>query len=267
MKSIFQLLDLTGRLALVTGAAVRIGRTIVDCLAELGSEVILVDRPGTRLDDIIDPISRRWGIEPTPLFCDLEDEKDREQLVVILKDQFGFLDILVNNAAFVGESSLIGWTTQFEKQSVETWRRAFEVNLTAVFEICQRCTPLMKSRHGASIINIASIYGSTAPDTRLYENTKMGNPAAYAASKGGLLQLTRWLSTVLAPNIRVNAISPGGVFSNQPSIFVKRYNLRTPLRRMATEEDIKGAVAYLASDLSAYVTGQNLIVDGGWTVW
>jgi len=95
----------------------------------------------------------------------------------------------------------------------------------------------------------------------------MGNPAAYAASKGGLIQLTRWLSTVLAPDIRVNCISPGGVFRNQPEAFVQRYVARTPLARMGAEEDLKGAIAYFASDLSAYVTGENLMVDGGWTAW
>ncbi len=102
---------------------------------------------------------------------------------------------------------------------------------------------------------------------RLYDETPLGNAAAYGASKGGLLQLTRWLATVMAPYVRVNAISPGGVWRNQPEIFVKRYEERTPLRRMGMEEDFKGAAAYLASDLSAYVTGQNLAVDGGWTTW
>jgi NAD(P)-dependent dehydrogenase (short-subunit alcohol dehydrogenase family) len=105
------------------------------------------------------------------------------------------------------------------------------------------------------------------PDVGLYDGTQMGNPAAYAASKGGLLQLTRWLATVLAPGVRVNAISPGGVWRGQPEEFHQRYVARTPLRRMAREEDLKGAVAYLASDLSTYVTGHNLVVDGGWTVW
>jgi len=95
----------------------------------------------------------------------------------------------------------------------------------------------------------------------------MGNPAAYSASKGGLIQLTRWLATTIAPDIRVNCISPGGVWRNQPDEFVKRYEAKTPLRRMATEEDLKGIIAYLASDLSTYVTGQNIVVDGGWTAW
>jgi NAD(P)-dependent dehydrogenase (short-subunit alcohol dehydrogenase family) len=105
------------------------------------------------------------------------------------------------------------------------------------------------------------------PDLRLYEDTTLGNPAAYAASKGGLMQLTRWLATTLAPHVRVNSVTSGGVWRNQPKTFVERYIARTPLKRMATEEDLTGAVAYLASDLSAYVTGQNLVVDGGWTVW
>ena len=95
----------------------------------------------------------------------------------------------------------------------------------------------------------------------------MGNPAAYAASKGGLLQLTRWLATTLAPDVRVNAVSPGGIFRGQPQAFVERYTSRTPLGRMASEHDLRGAIAYLASDLSSYVTGQNLAVDGGWGVW
>ena len=117
------------------------------------------------------------------------------------------------------------------------------------------------------MINVGSIYGMVGPDMRLYEGTTMGNPAAYAASKGGLLQFTRWLATILAPEVRVNSITPGGVWRNQPEAFHERYKARTPLRRMAHEEDFKGAVAYLASDLSSYVTGHNLLVDGGWTVW
>ena len=116
-------------------------------------------------------------------------------------------------------------------------------------------------------MNIGSIYGVVGPDMSLYDGTKMGNPAAYAVSKGGLIQLTRWLSAVLAPNIRVNCISPGGVFRNQPESFVSKYLERTPLKRMGTEEDFKGAILYFASGLSSWVTGENLLVDGGWTAW
>ena len=122
------------------------------------------------------------------------------------------------------------------------------------------------SGHG-SVIFFASHYGLVGPDMSFYEGTSMGNPAAYAASKAGLIQLARWLATVLAPKVRVNCITPGGVWRNQEEGFHKRYVARTPLGRMAIEEELKGAVAYLASDLSAYVTGHNLVVDGGWTVW
>ena len=118
-----------------------------------------------------------------------------------------------------------------------------------------------------AIINIGSIYGTVGPDFSLYEGTSMANPAAYGASKGGLAQLTRYLATALAPLVRVNTISPGGIARGQPASFVERYRSRTPLGRMGAEEDLKGAVAFLASDAAAYVTGQNLLVDGGWSAW
>ena len=175
-------------------------------------------------------------------------------------------EIIINNAAFVGTSELTGWATDFEDQTVETWRRVMEVNLTSVFDLCKGLSLKLKASKNGSIINMASIYGSNAPDYSLYEGTNMANPAAYAVSKGGLIQLTRWLSSTVAPDIRVNAISFGGVFRDQDKKFVKRYVTQTPMNRMATEEDVKGIIAYLSSDLSKYVTGQDFIVDGGWSV-
>ena len=175
-------------------------------------------------------------------------------------ERFGRIDILINNAA-------LPLSTRFPDLSADEWRRALEVNLTAPFVLVQAAAAdLAASGHG-SVINISSIYGLSGPDWRLYEGTSLGNPAAYAASKGGLIQMTRWLATTMAPKVRVNAIAPGGVFRNTPEPFLGRYISRTPLARMATEEDFMGAVAYLASDLSAYVTGQCLAVDGGWTAW
>lgn len=177
------------------------------------------------------------------------------------------LDILVNNAAFTGTATLSGWAEAFEAQSTATFRRAIEVNLVAVFDLCRACAPLLRASGRGSVINIGSIYGELGPDWSLYDGTTIANPAAYAASKGGVLQLTRWLVTTMAPHVRVNAVSPGGISRGQPAEFVARYEARTPLGRMGTEDDMSGAVAFLASDLAAYITGQVLRVDGGWSAW
>lgn len=260
-------MSLKGRRALVTGAAGGIGRVIAQTLAELGADILLIDRPGTNYGTLLEELERSWGAKVHAFDCDLELQADRDYLLESIRQQDEGLDVLVNNAAFVGTSGLQGWNTDFERQTVETWRRALEVNLTAAFDLSKGFAPLLKKSKGGNIINIASIYGLYGPDYSLYTDTHMGNPAAYAASKGGLIQLSRWLATTLAPQIRVNTISPGGIFRNQPEVFVKRYETRTPLGRMATEDDFRGAIAYLASDLSRYVTGQNLAVDGGWGVW
>jgi len=267
MKKIADLMSLNGRRALITGAAGKIGYEIALTIAELGGDLILVDRPDSDYSSLKQKILDNWNVDIQCISCDLENENSRVMLIESIIKSNNRLDILINNAAFVGDSSLDGWVDNFSQQSVETWNRALAVNLTAVFHLSQGLTPLLKKNKNGSIINISSIYGITAPDYSLYKDTDMGNPAAYAASKGGAIQLTRWLSTTIAPEVRVNCISPGGVWRNQSNNFVKRYDNKTPLGRMATEEDFKGAVAYLSSDLSGYVTGQNLVVDGGWTVW
>ena len=267
MATIAALMSLKGRRALITGAAGNLGRVIAHALAELGADLLLVDRPDAEYGHLVRDIEQEWRVKVQTLPCDLEAQDARDRLIHTVQKQEEGLDVLVNNAAFVGISGLQGWAVEFERQSVETWRRALEVNLTAAFDLSKGVAPLLKRSRGGCIINVASIYGAFGPDYTLYAGTDMGNPAAYAASKGGLIQLTRWLATTLAPEVRVNTISPGGVFRNQPDVFVKRYEARTPLARMATEEDFRGAIAYLASDLSRYVTGHNLAVDGGWGVW
>jgi NAD(P)-dependent dehydrogenase (short-subunit alcohol dehydrogenase family) len=266
MKTVKSLMDLSGRRALITGAAGRLGRIMTHTLAELGADLILLDLMDTRLSEIANETKKNWKVKIVVRHCDLESQKEREELISELKNQ-AQLDILINNAAFVGTSGLTGWGVPFCDQSLETWRRALEVNLTATFHLCQGLAPLLNDSGNGNVINIGSIYGQYGPDWSLYEGTSMGNPAAYAASKGGLLQLTRWLATTMAPAVRVNAISPGGIFQNQANEFVERYKARTPWGRMATEDDFRGVVAFLASDMSAYVTGQNISVDGGWGIW
>lgn len=266
MTSLRQLMDMSGRRVVITGAAGGLGRVIADSLAEMGADLLLVDLEGVTTSTLATELVNRHGVAATPMACDLEQAEQRSALADMVLGSGG-VNVLVNNAAFVGTSGLSGWAEPFEKQSVETWRRALEVNLTAVFHLSQLLTPALKAGPGGSIINIASIYGQWGPDWSLYEGTEMANPAAYGASKGGVIQFTRWLATTLGPEVRVNAISPGGIARSQPETFGSRYAARTPLRRMATEDDFRGAVAYLASDLSAYVTGQIIAVDGGWGAW
>ena len=267
MSTVQELLNLKGRQALITGASGKLGSVMADTLAQMGADLLLVDRPGTDFVALRAKLEANWGVKVWEYQYDLEQHVQRLELIGQVQKDHQTLSILINNAAFVGSSDLDGWVTKFEEQTVETWRRALEVNLTAPFHLCQGLTPLLKHSPGANIINIGSIYGEYGPDWRLYENTNMGNPAAYSASKGGLHQLTRWLATTLAPDIRVNAISPGGIFRNQPDVFVKLYEKRTPMRRMANEDDFRGAVAYLACDLSSYVSGEIISVNGGWGVW
>ncbi len=265
MRTIHQLVDMTGRVALVTGGAGHIGRTMAQALLEVGAKVAILDLP-----EACDRCQREWveASDRTAFFpANLEDAAKLTQIPNQVVSALGRLDVLIHCAALVGTSQLPGWAVSFPEQNLDTWRKALEVNLTSAFVLSQASASEL-ARHGVgSIINVGSIYGVVGPDWRLYDDTPLGNPAAYAASKGGLLQLTRWLATTLAPRIRVNAISPGGVQRQTPEPFLSRYVARTPMRRMATEEDLKGAAVFLASDLSAYITGQNIIVDGGWTVW
>jgi NAD(P)-dependent dehydrogenase (short-subunit alcohol dehydrogenase family) len=267
MRTLKELMNLRGRTALITGGAGHIGVALGEALAELGANIVVLDMSPEECKKTSQHLKAQFEVDTLALDINLADEKEVRLIPQIVLDHFGQLDILVNCAAMVGTSALTGWAVPFSQQSSESWNLALDINLTAPFILTQACAEaLSKSGHGA-VINVGSIYGIVGPNWNLYENTNMANPAAYGASKGGLLQLTRYLATALAPAVRVNMLTPGGVFRNQPETFVERYTASTPLRRMAVEEDFKGAAAYLASDLSAYITGQNLIVDGGWTVW
>ena len=255
-RTVRELVDLRGRRALVAGGAGHIGRACVETLRELGAAVVVADRVASADDN-----------GAIPLTVDLADEAATRGAVAAAVERLGGLDILVHCAALVGDADLPGWNVPLERQSAEAWEAALRINLTSAFVLTQEARDSLAASGHGSVIVFGSIYGLVGPDFSLYDETGMANPAAYAASKGGLLQLVRHLATAFAPDVRVNAISPGGVERGQPDSFRERYRARTPLGRMATEEDLKGALAYLASDLSAYVTGQNLVVDGGWTAW
>jgi NAD(P)-dependent dehydrogenase (short-subunit alcohol dehydrogenase family) len=268
MRSVSDLMSLKGRVALITGGAGHIGKAIADTYAELGAAVVVLDLANAEADKVAQALTETYGVLSAALSVDLADEKVVRGVPQRVVEMCGRLDIIVNNAAFVGTDGLEGWTAPVQNQSIETWRQALEVNLTAPFLLTQQAIPFLKASGHGVVINVGSIYGALGPDWSLYDSaTVPGTPAAYGASKGGLMQMTRWLATALAPDVRVNAIVPGGVERGTPDEFKKRYIARTPLARMAREEDMKGIAAFLASDMSNYITGQCVMVDGGWSAW
>jgi NAD(P)-dependent dehydrogenase (short-subunit alcohol dehydrogenase family) len=266
VRSLEELFSLRGRVALITGGAGHIGLACAEALAELGAHIVVVDRDAATCEQRVEDLVARYGANATPLAVDLEDTDGCKAAIGTVVAQHGRLDVLVNNAAYTGTSKIPGWAVPLADQSVEAWNAALRVNLTAPFVLSQAAFPEL-AKHRGCIVNVGSIYGVVGPQNALYEGTPMANPAAYGASKGGLAQLTRYLATSMAPSVRVNCMSPGGVARGQAAQFVERYVSRTPMGRMASEEDFKGAFAYLASDASAYVTGHELLVDGGWTAW
>ena len=261
------MINLEKKTIIITGAAGNVGRSITNTLAKLGANLIIIDKERRDLDKVCSNLNLNSSQKILSLACNFEIEKQRSNVIEKIKKKYNSLDCLINNAAFTGVMNISGWNEPFNKQSLDTWRRAFEVNLTSVFHFCRDLNSLLSKSNSGSIINIASIYGEYGPDYSLYKNTKMANPAAYASSKGGLIQFSRWLSTTLAPKIRVNVISPGGIERGQSKKFLKKYITKTPLNKMATENDISNSVLYLVSDMSSHVTGQVLRVDGGWGVW
>ena len=267
MRSLAELMDLTGRVALVAGGAGHIGLAACESLVELGGSVAVLDIDEPSCQGRVAELARIRKNSSVSMPCDLADEEATRAAVRQTIDVMGRLDVLVHCAAYLGGAQISGWGVPFEQQTVAAWDAAMRVNLTSAFVMVQEAREALADSGAGSVILFGSIYGIGGPDVRMYADTEMANPTGYGASKGGLLQLTRYLATMLAPQVRVNAISPGGVARGQPKVFRERYAERTPMRRMATEEDLKGAVAYLASGLSNYVTGHNLVVDGGWTSW
>ena len=253
------------RVALITGGAGHIGRETCLKLVERNFKVAILDKNRDAAEQFVEELNRENGLVAQLIDGDIIDPN----CFVSVRDQiqagFGRLDCLVNCAAFYDETS--GWGVPFEQESYEAWLKVLRVNMLAPFFLTQALCPLLEVSESASIVNVSSIYGLVGPDHSLYEGTEMTNPAAYAASKGGLQQITTWLSTVLAPQIRVNTVTPGGVARGQDEGFVRRYEKKTPLGRMATESDVAEAIVFLLSSKSNYITGHNLVVDGGWTAW
>jgi NAD(P)-dependent dehydrogenase (short-subunit alcohol dehydrogenase family) len=213
-------------------------------------------------------------IRALPVAADITDPRALERLRDAVLDRFGSIDVLVNNAAIddkvIADADLE--SSRFESYPLDRWRRSIEVNVTGTFLCCQILGGEMARRGRGSIINVASTYGVVAPDQSLYEGPdgaqRFFKSAAYPTGKGAVVALSRYLATYWAKaGVRVNTLSPGGVEAGQDAHFVRSYARRTPLGRMAHSDEYRGAVVFLASDASSYMTGSNLVVDGGWTAW
>ena len=251
---------------LITGATGKIGEKLSLRFASLKSNLILTDTNLKSLESLKNKIKKKNLTNVNIYKCDLLYEQEIIKFCNDIKKNKLKIDIIVNNAAFTGVTNMDGWATSFENQSYETFTKALAVNLSSVFLMTKELkTILLKSKY-PSIINIASIYSLLAPDYSMYKDTNIFNPAAYGASKAGLVYLTKWLASTLAPKIRCNSISLGGIKRGQTKLFVKKYVNKVPLKRMATPNDLIDAVLFLSSEISSYITGQNIIVDGGLTI-
>lgn len=255
---VLDLFRLSGRVAVVSGGAGLYGTQISTALAEAGAHVVIAARNQNHAEAVV-ALLRQRSLQVDALPLDLAEEQSiaalRDRVVRVL----GKVDILVNNAVHRQGGTI-------ERTTREDWEATARVNGTGLFLMCKYFGAQMVAQQGGVIVNIGSIHGVVAPDFAVYGETGMTSPAFYAYDKGGLIQFTRYLATYYAPHgIRVNCLSPGGLFDNQPAEFVHNYTRRTPLGRMAGSNDLKGAIVFLASDASAYVTGINLLVDGGWT--
>ncbi|HID95199.1 MAG TPA: SDR family oxidoreductase [Candidatus Latescibacteria bacterium] len=255
---IWKLFSLDGKVALVTGGAGLVGSSVSEALAEAGAVVIIASRDIKKCQAKAGEL-RKQGLRVRAEQLDITDERSVSDFKGRIVSEWGRIDILANNA--------VSRPMKRFDSPIEDWESSMKVNSTGLF-LCTRIfiSQMMKQNQG-NIINISSIYGMVGPDFRIYDGTDMDMPPDYAFHKGGLINFTRYLATRFAPHIRVNCISLGGLFADQPTKFVESYNRRVPLGRMAKGDDLKGAVVFLASDASAYVTGHNLVVDGGWTAW
>jgi len=259
--------SLKDRVVLITGGSGHIGSALTIAFLTQGCKVVTTDIHANRIDPEILGFEFSGQVRHRHIIADLRDLAAVAELPLQVQAAFGGLDIIVAGAAFTGDSMDDGWTVPFTQQDESLWADALKINLTSNFTLVKAASPLLTESGNGSAIFLGSIYGMVAPQPKLYEGLQLDNPAGYAVSKAGLTQLAQWLASTMGPDVRVNTVTPGGIFRDQDPTFIERYESRTPLGRMATEEDVVGPVLFLASDLSKYVTGINLVVDGGFSLW
>ncbi|MCX6181187.1 MAG: oxidoreductase [Bacteroidetes bacterium] len=240
---------LTNKVIVVTGGNGLLGKVISKSLRDAGAIVLCAD---ISIDEK----------DPFQIYLDIAKEMSVKECIAYIIQKYKKIDGWINNAY----PRTKDWGTKFEAIPFESWQKNVDMHMNGYFLCCQHVLEQMKIQEFGSVINMASIYGVVAPDFSIYEGTSMTMPAAYSAIKGGLVSLSRYLASYYGKyNIRVNLISPGGIFDNQALSFVEKYEKKTPMKRMGTPEDISPAIVFLMSDGASYITGHNLIIDGGWS--
>jgi len=268
--------DLTGKTAVVTGGSGLLGKEFSRTLAEAGANVVVADIAEAAANDVASGLADA-GYAVASFGLDVTRQDSVNALVDTTLQQFGSLDILVNSAAldpkFDADAASKGIAPgAFEDYPLEDWKAAVDVNLTGMFLVTQACVkPMVKAGKG-SIINICSTYGLKGPDQRIYlqdDGTRVAfKPVYYTTTKAGVMGFTKYLAAYYAETeIRVNALTPGGVYNDHNETFTRKYAEKTIMGRMARKDEMNGALLFLASEASSYMTGNNLIVDGGWTAW
>jgi NAD(P)-dependent dehydrogenase (short-subunit alcohol dehydrogenase family) len=265
--------SLNGKTAIITGGAGILGKYFSEGLASCGSHVVVVDLNKNAAEILASDLTRRYGQQCISIECDVSEPASVNSMVDGVVKQFGDIHVLHNNAASKS-SDLEAFFAPFEEYTLDQWQEVTKVNLDGMFLVAQAVgRKMVEQNKGGSIIQTASIYGLLAPDPRIYQGSSymgraINTPAVYSASKAAVIGLTKHLATYWAEkNIRVNCLTPGGVESGQNDSFKEKYSNRVPLGRMAQPEEMVGALLYLASNASSYMTGQNIIIDGGWSAW
>ncbi len=260
--------NLEGKVVVLTGATGFMGRHYAEVLSELGANVVVIDLEKEACMTCADNLAKRHGTKPMAVPVDITQKPAVFAAISSVIERYGRIDVLINNAAAKQITVFEGNLCEFEEFPLEVWQANLDVNLTGSFLCCQAVGKQMVKQGGGVILNIGSVYGVVGCDQRIYGDSKLNSSIAYATTKSGLVNFTRYLAAYWqGKNIRVNCLSPGGVSNNQSEEFFDNYTYRTMLKRMATPDDLASAIVHLISDASQWVTGANMIVDGGWTAW
>jgi NAD(P)-dependent dehydrogenase (short-subunit alcohol dehydrogenase family) len=258
--------DVKDKVIVISGSSGVMGQQYAEGLAQLGANLVLVDKKIDKSKLFVKNFSKEFKNKHIVIKTDLTSRSSIKSMVSKIIKKFGRIDVFINNAAF--QEGKNERCVPFEQLSMQSWNNVLSVNLTGTMMCCQEIGKIMKKQHSGSIINISSIYGLIGADQRIYGKSGLNSSVSYAATKGAIINMTRYLAAYWQnTGIRVNSLSLGGVKNNQDPEFIKQYSKKTMIGRMGYKEEFVGAIIFLSSNASSYMTGSNLIIDGGWTAW